>query len=63
LSAYQSLQNFFRSLGEISYADFTARTYIQYITFIWFINQVLSQFATHCVAIWNGQYIVFETYT
>ena len=27
LSAYQSLQNFFRSLGEISYADFTARTY------------------------------------
>lgn len=30
LSAYQSLQNFFRSLGEISYADFTARTYDNY---------------------------------
>ena len=30
LSAYQSVQNFFRSLGEINYADFTARTYKYY---------------------------------
>ena len=35
---------------------------VQYTTFIWFINQILSQFVTHCVTIWKDQYIVFEIY-